>query len=50
MNETLNLWLTIIVAAVFLALLALAFPQRRHIVALARLTFLEAIRKKVLVV
>ena len=50
MNDTLNLWLTIIVAAVLLALLALAFPQRRHIVALARLTFLEAIRKKVLVV
>ena len=50
MNDTLNLWLTLIVVAACLVVLAPSFPQRRHILALARLTFLEAIRKKVLIV
>ncbi len=42
--------LTLGVLAVLAAILVWSFPQRRHIFALARLTFLDALRKKVLVV
>lgn len=43
-------WHTLAVVLAFILIVALAYPQRRHIMAVAHLTFLDAIRKKVLAV